>query len=56
MPRHCPACGAHIAEFGGIAVEYWEGDARVYHVWCHGCDWAGDVTRVRRMVGHEAED
>lgn len=55
MPRHCPNCGTNFAEFGGIAVEYWEADRRVYHVWCHSCDWAGDVTRVQRMVGPEAE-
>lgn len=55
MPRHCPSCGTNFAEFGGIAVEYWEADRRVYHVWCHSCDWAGDVTRVQRMVGPEAE-
>jgi hypothetical protein len=55
MPRHCPSCGGRIVEDGGIAVEYWEGDRRVYHTWCHRCDWAGDITRVRRMIGHEAE-
>jgi hypothetical protein len=55
MPRHCPACGNPIVEDGGLAVEYWEGDERVYHTWCHDCGWVGDITRVRRMIGHEAE-
>jgi hypothetical protein len=55
MPRHCPSCGGAIVDDGGIAIEYWEGDQRVYHTWCHECGWAGDITRVRRMIGHEAE-
>lgn len=55
LPRHCPACGAVLQEEKGIAVEYWEADRRVYHVWCHACDWAGDVTRIHRMVGPEAD-
>lgn len=55
LPRHCPACGVSLAEAQGIAVEYWEADRRVYHVWCHACGWAGDVARVQRMIAPEAE-
>jgi hypothetical protein len=54
LPRHCPQCGAGLGD--GISVEYWEADQRVYHTWCHGCGWTGDIVRVRRMIGHEAED
>jgi hypothetical protein len=55
LPAFCPKCGAAIVENGGLAVEYWEGDQRVYHTWCHACGWAGDITRVDRVIGHEAE-
>lgn len=54
MPNHCPNCGARLDDHdGSIAVEFWEGDRRTYHVRCDACDWSGDVTRVERMVGHE---
>ncbi|GIU91147.1 MAG: hypothetical protein KatS3mg011_0053 [Acidimicrobiia bacterium] len=56
MPHHCPACGFSLDGPGGIVVEYWEADRRMYHVWCKACRWAGDVVRVRRMIGHEAAD
>ncbi len=54
-PRHCPSCGGSLEVSGSIAVEYWEADNRVYHVACHACGWAGDIVRVARMIGHEAE-
>lgn len=54
LPRHCPQCGDGLSD--GISVEYWEAEERVYHTWCHGCGWTGDIVRVRRMIGHEAED
>lgn len=53
-PRHCPDCGAAIDEHG-IAVEYWEGDRRIYHTWCGVCRWAGEIVRVDRMIGQEPE-
>lgn len=53
MPHHCPDCGGFLDLAHGIAVEYWEGDERVYHTWCGHCLWAGDIIRVRRMIGHE---
>lgn len=56
LPAFCPSCGAAIVENGGLSVEYWEADRRVYHTWCHDCGWVGDIVRVRRMVGHEAAD
>jgi hypothetical protein len=40
---------------GGLVVEYWTGRERVFHCWCRSCGWAGDVTSVERMIGHEAE-
>lgn len=54
MPRYCPSCGSSLGD--GISVEYWEAQDRVYHTWCHGCDWTGDIVRVRRMIGYEADD
>ncbi len=54
MPHFCPHCGAELGT--GIAVEYWQADERVYHTWCHGCGWTGDIIRVHRMVGFEAAD
>lgn len=54
-PNHCPDCGQKLVIETGLAVEYWEGDDRVYHVWCSNCRWAGDVIRRHRMIGHEAE-
>ncbi|MGH9304450.1 MAG: hypothetical protein ACRDZ5_08570 [Acidimicrobiales bacterium] len=53
LPRFCPHCGTGLSGSGGAAVEYWEGDRRVYHTWCHACGWAGDITGVGRVVGHE---
>lgn len=53
-PAHCPACGATLDGAGSLAVEYWEGERRTYHVLCGECAWSGDITRVERMVGHEA--
>lgn len=55
LPAFCPKCGAAIVENGGLSVEYWEADVRVYHTWCHACGWAGDIARIHRMIGHEAE-
>lgn len=55
MPKFCPSCGAAVVENGGLCVEYWEGERRIYHTWCHECRWTGDITRVTRMIGHEAE-
>ncbi len=54
LPRFCPDCGSAVAESGGMATEYWTADRRVYHVWCRPCGWAGDITRVRRMVGPDS--
>lgn len=51
-PRHCPRCGARLAD--GIVTEYWVASDRVFHCWCRGCSWAGDVILVHRMVGHES--
>lgn len=56
LPRFCPDCGAELTEATSLAVEYWEADRRVYHVWCRTCSWAGDIIRVRRMIGHEPLD
>ena len=55
LPRHCPNCGASVTGDGGISVEYWEADSRVYHTWCRTCGWTGDIVRVYRMVGHEPD-
>ncbi len=54
-PSFCPRCGAGVTGEGGLVVEYWTGDERVFHCWCRSCGWAGDVTSVERMIGHEAE-
>lgn len=56
LPRFCPDCGAAITERTGLAVEYWTADRRVYHLWCRTCGWAGDITRVRRMVGPDSPE
>ena len=53
-PRFCPACGEVTEDFGTIAIEYWEGDKRVYHLRCDSCGWSGDIARVGRMIGIEA--
>jgi predicted RNA-binding Zn-ribbon protein involved in translation (DUF1610 family) len=54
LPRFCPDCGAAIDDESGIAIEYWRADQRLYHVWCRSCGWAGDIVRVRRMIGPDA--
>jgi len=53
MPRYCPSCGASLREDGGLSIEYWEADRRMYHTWCQSCHWTGDISRVGRMIGHE---
>lgn len=52
-PNFCPKCGEDLD--GGIAVEYWEAEDRVYHAWCRSCGWAGDIVKVTRMIAYEAE-
>ena len=54
MPEFCPSCGHSLED--GIAIEFWDAGNRVYHAWCRTCEWAGDIVRVRRMVGYEAAD
>jgi hypothetical protein len=55
-PSYCPRCGAGLAERdGGLVVEYWTADERVFHCWCRSCGWTGEITSVVRMIGHEAE-
>ncbi len=56
MPRHCPRCAAALDPETGISIEYWQGDQRVYHTWCRSCGWSGDIIRVDRMIGHEADE
>jgi hypothetical protein len=53
-PRHCPRCGAPIAGPGGLVVEYWAAEDRVFYCWCRACDWTGTVVQVDRHIGHEA--
>lgn len=52
-PAFCPGCGAGLSGAGSLAVEYWEGEQRVFFTRCGECGWSGDITRVDRMVGHE---
>ena len=53
-PAYCPSCGASLDRAGSITVEYWQGELRTFHTRCGACSWSGDVTKVERMVGHEA--
>jgi hypothetical protein len=53
-PRHCPSCGAPISGCGGLVVEYWVAEDRIFYCWCGSCDWTGTVVKVERHVGHEA--
>jgi hypothetical protein len=53
-PRHCPRCGASLAE-AGISVEFWQGGDRIFHTWCGGCHWTGDITPTTDMIGHEPD-
>jgi hypothetical protein len=55
-PRHCPRCGAGIGGPGGLVVELWAADDRVFYCWCRSCDWTGTVVQVDRHIGHEAAD
>jgi hypothetical protein len=47
-------CGAPISGCGGLAVEYWVAEDRIFYCWCGSCDWTGTVVKVERHVGHEA--
>lgn len=53
LPRFCPGCGHRLSPEEGISVEFWEGDARLYHTWCKACDWTGDIVHTDVMWGHE---
>ena len=53
-PEFCPACGKALDGPGSLAVEYWEGENRTFHTRCGECGWSGDITRIERMIGHEA--
>ncbi|MGI8516750.1 MAG: hypothetical protein ACR2ME_00130 [Acidimicrobiia bacterium] len=55
LPAFCPRCGVGIVDKGGIAVEYWQAEERIYHIWCHECGWSGDITKIHRMTSHETE-
>jgi hypothetical protein len=55
-PRHCPGCGALISGSGGLVVEYWVTEDRVFYCWCRECDWTGTIVRLERHVGHEAAE
>jgi hypothetical protein len=55
-PRHCPRCGAPVAGSGGLVVEYWVADDRVFYCWCRSCDWTWTIVQVQRHLGHEAAD
>jgi hypothetical protein len=54
-PRHCPRCGAALTGGAGICVEFWQGADRVFHTWCAGCRWTGDIIPVTEMTAHEPE-
>lgn len=53
-PTYCPACASPLDRSGSLAVEYWAADVRTFHVRCGACSWSGDITKVERMIGHEA--
>lgn len=55
-PKHCPECGASLADGSGLVVEYWAGESRVFATWCAGCDWSGEIVPVNRTLSHEAGD
>ncbi|HEY1918152.1 MAG TPA: hypothetical protein VGH27_21475 [Streptosporangiaceae bacterium] len=54
-PRHCPRCGAPLTAGAGITVEFWQGSDRIFHTWCGGCHWTGDITPVTEMIGYEPD-
>ena len=54
-PRHCPRCGASLTGGTGITVEFWQGADRIFHTWCGGCQWTGDITPITDMIGHEPD-
>jgi hypothetical protein len=54
-PRHCPHCGASLTAGAGITVEFWQGTDRIFHTWCGGCHWTGDITPITDMIGHEPD-
>jgi len=55
-PRHCPRCGAPVSGSGGLVVEYWVAEDRVFYCWCRACDWTGTIVALQRHLGHEAEE
>jgi catechol 2,3-dioxygenase-like lactoylglutathione lyase family enzyme len=50
------SCGGAVAGSGGLVVEYWVADDRVFYCWCRACDWTGTVVQVDRHIGHEAAE
>ena len=53
-PRFCPDCAAEMFDHG-LVVEFWRAEQTVFHCWCASCGFAGEICRVNRYVGHEAE-
>ena len=53
--QRCPRCGASLTAGAGITVEFWQGADRIFHTWCGGCHWTGDITPVTDMIGHEPD-
>jgi len=51
----CPRCGASLDGPRAFVQELWVSEESVFHVWCPGCGFVGNVVPVHRMVGHEAE-
>jgi len=55
-PRYCPSCANDLSGEGGLVVEYWNAENRVFYTWCDHCGFSGEIVRVYRMVGYEAAD
>lgn len=54
-PRYCPMCAADLESAGGIAIEYWTADIRVFMTWCGDCGWFGEIVRFDMVTITEEE-
>jgi hypothetical protein len=52
---YCPRCGSSLAGSDSFVQELWVASETVYHCWCRSCGFTWNLTRVERVVTHEAE-
>jgi hypothetical protein len=53
--RHCPGCGATLADPRALVQEFWSGADRHFLCWCAACELMCTVVLSPHVVGTEPE-